>query len=232
MGKFVRMLIIGTWALAGDLLFSLQLEFSNAEIAFYNDTDLKTPDYLRKDFTLINNLDEAKYYFATTDNRFLVAVGDNLQRHYLSGKFEKMGGVNSTYISNEARVGNYNQLSPKGVIILADAHITNDIVIDEGVIFYLRAGIGHYSHLYPYCLVSGGCNTSSVNIGAYATVGINVGIKPSIQIGKFSLLGTGAVIVKDVEEYAVMVGNPAKKINSTLSHISQFLSSHPDFSPF
>jgi acetyltransferase-like isoleucine patch superfamily enzyme len=226
------MLIIGTGGLAGDMLFSLQFEFTNSEIAFYNDTDLKVPDYVRKDFTLINNLAEAEYYFKTTDNRFLAAVGDNVWRHYLSQKFEKIGGVNKTYISKEARVGNYNHISPKGVIILADAHITNDIVIDEGVIFYLRAGIGHYSHLHPYCLISGGCNTSSVDIGAYATVGINVGIKPSTQIGKFSMLGTGAVIVKDVDEYAVMVGNPAKKISTTLPHITQFLSSHPEFSPF
>ena len=226
------MLIIGTGGLAGDLLFSLQREFSNGEIAFYNDTDLQIPNYMRKDFTLINNLDDAEYYFKTTDNRFLIAVGDNLWRHYLSAKFEKIGGINKTYISKEARVGNYNQISPKGVMILADAHITNDLVIGEGVIFYLRAGIGHYSHLHPYCLISGGCNTSSVNIGAYATVGINVGIKPSLEIGKFSVLGTGAVIVKDVEEYAIMVGNPAKKINTTLPHISHFLASHPDFSVF
>src|SRR5690606_38424675 len=131
------------------------------------------PDYVKKDFTLITSLDQAEYYFKTTDARFLVAIGDNLTRHYLSNKFEKLGGVNQTYISKEARVGRYNKISPKGVIILADAHITNDLILEEGVVFYLRAGIGHYSHLGPYSLISGGCNTSSVKIGAYVTVGIN-----------------------------------------------------------
>ena len=203
----------------------------NGEIAFFNDANTEIPDYIRKNFTVITNLDEAKNYLKTTDNKFLVAVGDNLTRHYLSKKFESIGGINQTYISKEARVGKYNKISPKGVIILADAHITNDLMLDEGVVFYLRAGIGHYSHLGPYSLISGGCNTSSVKIGSYVTIGINVGIVPAVSIGSFSILGTGAIITKNVEEYSIMVGNPAKKVKETRTIVHQFLSEHSGFQP-
>ena len=33
-----------------------------------------------------------------------------------------------------------------------------------------------------------------------------------IKIGKYSLIGAGAVITKDVKDFSIMVGNPAKKI--------------------
>lgn len=43
-------------------------------------------------------------------------------------------------------------------------------------------------------------------IGTYAV------IMPGISIGKFSIIGSGAVVTKNVEDYSIMVGNPAKKI--------------------
>lgn len=226
------MLVIGTGGMAGDLLFSLSMDYPDGEIAFYNDIGEGIPEYISKDFQLVRTEEEAAYYFRTTDKRFLIAVGDNLTRHYLSVKFEKLGGDNRTYISKEARVGRYNNIHPKGALILADAHITNDIVVDEGVVFYLRAGVGHYTHLHPYSLVSGGCNTSSAHVGAYTTVGINVGIRPGTRIGKHAFIGLGSTITKDVDDYAVMFGNPARKIRDCRAAVGGFLEKHPGFNPY
>lgn len=217
------MLIIGTGGLAGDILFSLQYEYNNDQIAFYNDANTYVPDYIKNNFDFLTNEAEAQKYFESTSRSFIVANGNNYERHYLSKKFEKLGGINLTYISKEARVGKYNTIHPKGCIILADAHITNDIVIDEGVIFYLRAGFGHYSHLKSYSLVSGGCNSSSATIGHYSSIGINVGIKPGVTIGNHVIIGTGAVITKDIEDYSIVVGNPQRIIANTKESISEII---------
>ena len=40
----------------------------------------------------------------------------------------------------------------------------------------------------------------------------NATIVCGVSIGKFSLVGAGAVITKDVKAFSIMVGNPAKKI--------------------
>jgi virginiamycin A acetyltransferase len=37
-------------------------------------------------------------------------------------------------------------------------------------------------------------------------------ILPGVQIGDGVVVGAGAVVVRDVEDYAVVVGNPAKTI--------------------
>ena len=39
-------------------------------------------------------------------------------------------------------------------------------------------------------------------------------ILPGVQVGDGVVVGAGAVVVRDVEDYAVVVGNPAKTIKS------------------
>jgi acetyltransferase-like isoleucine patch superfamily enzyme len=45
-----------------------------------------------------------------------------------------------------------------------------------------------------------------------ASIGAGAIILPGINIGRFALIGSGAVVTKDVQDYAVVVGNPAKSI--------------------
>jgi UDP-2-acetamido-3-amino-2,3-dideoxy-glucuronate N-acetyltransferase len=45
-----------------------------------------------------------------------------------------------------------------------------------------------------------------------ASVGANATIICGNKIGKYCLIGAGAVITKDVPDYALLVGNPAKQI--------------------
>lgn len=43
-----------------------------------------------------------------------------------------------------------------------------------------------------------------------ASVGANATILPGITIGKMSMIGAGAVVTKNVPDYAVVYGNPTK----------------------
>jgi acetyltransferase-like isoleucine patch superfamily enzyme len=57
------------------------------------------------------------------------------------------------------------------------------------------------------CSISG-----SVQIGDGVTVGTNATILPRLKIGKWATIGAGAVVIRDVPEYATVVGNPANVI--------------------
>jgi len=48
----------------------------------------------------------------------------------------------------------------------------------------------------------------------FAKIGANSTILPGVRIGKNSLIGAGSVVVDDVPENAVVVGNPAKVIKT------------------
>lgn len=58
-----------------------------------------------------------------------------------------------------------------------------------------------YPDVFPKTLVKEG-----------ASVGANATILPGITIGKFAMIGAGAVVTKSVPDYAVVVGNPGKVI--------------------
>ncbi|WP_429049181.1 acyltransferase [Aeromonas veronii] len=45
-----------------------------------------------------------------------------------------------------------------------------------------------------------------------ASIGANATLLPGITIGRHAMVGAGAVVTKDVPDYAVVVGNPAKII--------------------
>lgn len=47
-----------------------------------------------------------------------------------------------------------------------------------------------------------------------ARIGANATILPGVIIGRYALVGAGAVVTKDVPDKAVVVGNPARIINS------------------
>ena len=51
-----------------------------------------------------------------------------------------------------------------------------------------------------------------VLIREYAWVGAGASILPGVYIGRHAIVGAGSVVTKDVPDYAVAVGNPAKVI--------------------
>ena len=51
-----------------------------------------------------------------------------------------------------------------------------------------------------------------VTIGKNAWIGMNVTICPDVTIGKYAVVAAGAVVTKDVPDYAVVGGVPAKVI--------------------
>lgn len=66
-----------------------------------------------------------------------------------------------------------------------------------------------YNH-DPYDLCTLTCKP--VLIREYAWVGAGATILPGVCIGRHAIVGAGSVVTKDVPDYAVAVGNPAKVI--------------------
>lgn len=62
----------------------------------------------------------------------------------------------------------------------------------------------------PYDRMILPCKPILIKKGAW--IGANVVILRGISIGKHSIVGAGSVVTKDVPDYAVVVGNPAKVV--------------------
>ena len=55
-----------------------------------------------------------------------------------------------------------------------------------------------------------------VDIGEYTFVGGGSAIMPGVRIGKGCVIGVNSVVTKDVPDYAIVAGAPAKIIGSTI----------------
>ena len=53
---------------------------------------------------------------------------------------------------------------------------------------------------------------SKTHVGKGASIGANATIVCGHDVGKFAFIGAGAVVTKNVPDYALMVGNPAKQM--------------------
>ena len=68
-----------------------------------------------------------------------------------------------------------------------------------------------------------------VVIGNRVWIGYRAIILPGITIGEGAVVGAGAVVTKDVEPFAIMAGNPARKIGERSKELSYRLNYDPIF---
>jgi len=92
-----------------------------------------------------------------------------------------------------------------GAILHTGAKIRAHAIINTGAIVEHDCVIGRNAHVAPGCVVGGG-----VAVGQSSLVGIGSTVLPCTSIGSRATVGAGSVVIRDVEDGAVVVGNPAR----------------------
>ena len=103
-----------------------------------------------------------------------------------------------------------------GVVIGNNVKIQNNVSIYEGVVceddVFLGPSMVFTNVINPRSAINRKNEYMKTIVRKGATIGANATIVCGNEIGKFSLIGAGAVITKKVDEFALVVGNPAKQI--------------------
>ena len=101
----------------------------------------------------------------------------------------------------------------EGSIICAGSIITVDIRIGKHVILNLDCTVGHDACLEDFVTVYPSVNVSgNVLVEECAELGTGTQIIQGKKIGAQTIVGAGAVVVKDLPEKCTAVGSPAKPI--------------------
>jgi UDP-2-acetamido-3-amino-2,3-dideoxy-glucuronate N-acetyltransferase len=107
-----------------------------------------------------------------------------------------------TLIENGVTLGN-NVTVKSGVYLWEGTVIADDVFIGPNATFTNDAM--PRSKVYPE-------KFAGITVNKGASIGANATILPGITIGIEAMVGAGAVVVSDVPDQAVVVGNPAKVI--------------------
>lgn len=102
--------------------------------------------------------------------------------------------------------GSYLQ---EGVLLQAEVTLGDNTSISAGSVVGHEGQIGHSVFMAP-----GVCIAGCVEIGDGTFIGTNATILPRLRIGRWVTIGAGAVVTKDVPDFSVVVGNPARIIKT------------------
>jgi UDP-2-acetamido-3-amino-2,3-dideoxy-glucuronate N-acetyltransferase len=112
--------------------------------------------------------------------------------------------------------------------VAGDTVIGNNVKVQNNVSIYSGAHIDDDVFLGPSCVLTNVTNPrSQVNrhslyektfIRRGATVGANATVVCGITLGRYSFIAAGSVVAKDVPDYGLMVGNPARRVGWMSRH--------------
>jgi UDP-2-acetamido-3-amino-2,3-dideoxy-glucuronate N-acetyltransferase len=102
-----------------------------------------------------------------------------------------------------------------GVILGEGVKVQNNVSLYTGVIcendVFLGPSCVFTNVINPRSAIDRKKEFSQTLVCHGATIGANATIICGIRIGKFAFVGAGAVVAKDVEDYALIFGNPARQ---------------------
>jgi acetyltransferase-like isoleucine patch superfamily enzyme len=154
-----------------------------------------------------------------------VTIGDNA---FIGSRCTVYAGVKAgddfdisdqTTIFTQNFFGNKVRIGPKAVIkngcevgsfVRINAQVFMERVILEDYIFIGPQTV-FSDDLHPPCPRYSEC-VKKTHVESYVSIGAGVFVAPGVRIGHHTQIYGGSVVVKDVEPWSVMAGNPAKKI--------------------
>mgnify|MGYP000992395684 CR=1 FL=1 len=118
-------------------------------------------------------------------------------------------------------IENYVHLGPNYYI-----HAGGGVHIGKGTIIGPKLNIWTVNHDYssiemlPY---NKNVINGAVEIGEGCWIGLNVSICPNVKIGNGVIIAMGAVVTKDIPDFAIIGGNPAKILKYRYETEDQYL---------
>ena len=146
-------------------------------------------------------------------HRAFVAIGGNRLRLRMAViirelQYDMVNAISlSAIISPSAKIG-VGVAVMAGAVINAEAEIDDFAIINTGASVDHDCRIGQAVHVAPQSALAG-----TVLVGEGAFLGIGCRVLPDISIGEWSVVGAGAVVIKNIPNNVTAVGIPAKVLS-------------------
>jgi len=159
------------------------------------------------DYPVFNTVQQAK---VTAEDQFIISIGSN---HIRKKVAEKLQPVSFATAVHPGAVVSARSIVNEGTVVMANVSVNVHSRIGWHVILNTNCSIDHdcviedFAHISPNVALAG-----NVEVGEGTQIGIGASVIQGIRIGRWATIGAGAVIIRDVPDYAVVVGNPGRVI--------------------
>ncbi len=125
--------------------------------------------------------------------------------HFINHQARVFNCVHATASVSQLAALNSAIFVGANAVVNAHAKVETGCIVNTGAIVEHECVIGEYSHLAPGCVLAG-----NVSIGENSFIGANATVKQGVCIGSNVIVGAGSVVIQDIPDNTVYVGNPAR----------------------
>ena len=145
------------------------------------------------------------------ETNIFVPIGNNNVRVKLLTELNKKGFITPSFIHKKTIIDESVTIG-KAVYILPGTNIMPLTKIGDFTMISMGVNIAHHNIIEEGCFFSQGSNIgASTLIKKQAYFGISSTLMTGVkEVGKNTLIGAGAVVIKDVPDNAIVAGIPAK----------------------
>jgi acetyltransferase-like isoleucine patch superfamily enzyme len=108
----------------------------------------------------------------------------------------------------EVRIGERSIIGI-GCTVIGPVEIGSQVMLAQNIVI---SGLNHGYEIIELSPAEQKVITKKITIADEVWIGANCVITAGVTIGKHSVIGAGSVVTKDIPEYSVAVGNPARVV--------------------
>lgn len=187
-------------------------------VGLLNDADLKEINGYPVLGTL-NDIDK----FIAEGYKFLFTIYKMGGQQQRIAKFESLNIPKDqlfTFVHPQSFVSPSVKLSP-GVVIMPNVSISAGTSIGTCSLVMSNCTIGHDNNIEKHCFFTvNSCIGSYITMGKGVWIGMNATIRGKQNIGNYSAIGIGSVVVQDIPKGELWLGVPAKFHKSVYDKIN------------
>ncbi|MCS7168841.1 MAG: NeuD/PglB/VioB family sugar acetyltransferase [Gemmatales bacterium] len=147
---------------------------------------------------------------------FVVGIGDNWRRgqltQHLTQRFPKLTPFCTVH--PRAWVSRFAELGP-GTVVLPGAVVNAGTQVGPGCILNTQCSVDHDCRLGAFVSIGPhACLGGEVRVGDYSAICLGAHVIHAVSIGQATVVGAGAVVVKNLPDSVVAYGIPARPIRS------------------
>jgi len=158
------------------------------------------------------NIGKAGYPGTTIGHHAILRSGTIIYCDVIIGNYFQSG--HNTLIREKTRIGDRTAIGT-ATVIDGNTSIGNDVSVQSMVYIPTNTTIGNHVFIGPNAVLTNdryppsGCLKGPV-VKTGAAIGANATILPGVCIGEGALVAAGSIVTRDVPDYMMAVGTPAR----------------------